>query len=106
MSKEQILEEFNEKLLKVCDVYEKAADNTSEKLENWEKERKEIKQFLSQAIDQTREETIRKCEGVLPKYQEVPPYYSNGDNAFESGIISGRNELLEEIKQSLINLHK
>ena len=77
MSKEKILEEFDKKLLKVCDVYEKAADNTSEKLENWEKERKEIKQFLSQAIDKTREETIREVEEVLDYYFEgliIIPY--------------------------------
>jgi hypothetical protein len=102
-SKEKILEEFDKKLLKVCDVYEKAADNNSEKLENWEKERKEIKQFISQAIDQTRKETIRNeieyWEGVFDNRPK--------DRDLESDNIAQNFARIEiERLQSLINLLK
>jgi hypothetical protein len=59
--KEQLSEEFRDKLLKTCYAFEDAKDNSPEKIENWEKERDNISAFLSQAIDRTREETIREA---------------------------------------------
>ena len=65
----------------------------------------EIKQFISQAIDQTREETIRECEWLLEKI--TPPYIgvleSNNDRRIYE---EGWGALMEETKQSLINLLK
>ena len=65
----------------------------------------DVKQFLSQAIDQTREETIRECEDGLPT-----PHFLNGlakadysgiqTKAFENGVF----QTYQRIKKSLINL--
>jgi hypothetical protein len=61
--------------------------------------------FLSQAIDQTREETIMEVEETINKI--TPPYIgvleSNNDRRIYE---AGWGALLEEIKQSLINLRK
>ena len=102
-SKEKILEEFDKKLLKVCDVYEKAADNNSEKLENWEKEREEIKKFIYDLIDKKREETIREFEGELPNEMI---FNEETDSEESKTWIAGFNNCRNQIKQSLINLHK
>ncbi len=62
-----------------------------------------IKQFISDIIDQTREETIREVEGIL---EEITPAYigvleSNNDRrCYEQGF----GEYKEEIKQSLKSL--
>lgn len=66
-TKEEILKEFDDKLLRVCDIYEQAADNSFDKLAIWEKERADIKQFISDLISQTREETIREVEDEWSK---------------------------------------
>jgi hypothetical protein len=66
--KEQLSEEFRDKLLKTCYAFEDAKDNSPEKIENWEKERDNISAFLSQAIDRTREETIREVEDSNKDY--------------------------------------
>ena len=59
----------------------------------------EVKQFISNIIDQTREETIRECEDELPFYLGG----SLGDNETAENR-KGRNDVLKEIRQSLINL--
>ena len=66
-----------------------------------EDKRESYKQFLSQAIDQTREETIRECINVLPEREKL----TSNPISLEGDIrIMKRNELLEEIKQSLKSL--
>jgi len=64
-----------------------------------------VKEFISNAIDQTREETIRECEDIIDKI--TPPYIrvleSNNDRRIYE---AGWGALLEEIRQSLIQLRK
>ena len=96
MSKETILEEFDKKLLKVCDVYEKAADNTPDKLENWEKEREEIKHFISQAIDQTREEIIM---AIPEEMKHDPETDSEESKTWIAGFNNCRNQIINKLKK-------
>lgn len=64
-----------------------------------------IKQFISDIIAQTREETIRKVEEMLPReYKRAKLMKSNSD--FEYLGRTGHNLCLEEIKQSLNKLKK
>ena len=71
---------------------------------------KEVKKFISNLIDQTREETIRECESVLPeenyKEQNAGTDWSNSGDVHRLGFEIGYNEAVKEIKQSLINLRK
>ena len=62
-----------------------------------------IKQIRQQAIDQTREETIMECEGLLPEEYETPWDSIDAETCM---IQLGYNEAVKEIKQSLINLRK
>jgi hypothetical protein len=67
MSKEKILEEFDKK------YYSKYLLN-GDKMPAFEMNNaflEDVKQFLSQALDQTKEETIRKMEEVLPNRDEI-----------------------------------
>lgn len=92
MSKETILDEYRKKF-GLCDGSLKYCGC-----------KKEL-DFISKAIDQTREETIRECEGLLEKI--TPPYIgvleSNNDRRIYE---AGWGALMEETKQSLINLLK
>ena len=60
--------------------------------------------ILSQTIDQTREETIREVEEMLPK--EMEAFYTGNlmADVLENDEKKGFNKCLREIKQSLINL--
>lgn len=60
-SKEQILDEFEK-----IDSYDLDMESQGS-----ETVRKIFKDFLSKAIDQTREETIREVEESLPKAQKI-----------------------------------
>jgi len=100
MSKEKILEEFDKKFkqpIKWINLNCKDEIICGIDINNLGNE---LKQFLSQAINQTREETIRECEGVLPEEN-----YGHEDNC-STEYKNGWNDCREEIKQSLINLRK
>jgi len=94
--KEKILKEFEKTFCDISEIFEmEGAIGVKDK----------VKEFISNAIDQTREETIRECEDIIDKI--TPPYIgvleSNNDRRiYEAGC----GALLEEISQSLIQLRK
>ena len=101
--KEQILKEFDEKLEKYDKdggfiVYIEGYDNTDFDVDL-------MREFLSQAINkvqsQTREETIREVERVLPEEKECL-FINNKPKHF----INTWNDLLKEIKEELNKLKK
>jgi len=89
MSKETLLKEFD----KISDM-----------------DREIAREFLSDAIDQTREEMIRNMEEILPKEnhkeEDAGTDWSNSGDVHSLGFEIGYNECIKEIKQSLINLNK
>jgi len=83
MSKETILEEFDKEFV----------DRISGDM--WQTtSREKIKQFISKAIDQTREETIKEVENILPRESKY----------LDNSVDIGWNDCLEQIKLSLNNL--
>ena len=92
MSKEKLLEAFDKEFGKDGFYVETSIDCNNNYTNT------EIKQFISKAIDQTREETIRECEGLLPEEN-----YGHEDNC-STEYKNGWNDCREEIHQSLINL--
>lgn len=91
MSKEEILNKSYKSLIKYLD---------------WNIEcEKEIKEVISQALDQTREETIMEIEGVLPEPERMINFNFFTEKERANKIL-GFEECLREIKQSLINLRK
>jgi len=67
----------------------------------------QFEEYLEKAIDQTREETIRKCEGVLPKERVIvnDDFHPAEDADYCKGDVShAYNSAIKEIKQSLKSL--
>ncbi|MDD5077197.1 MAG: hypothetical protein PHS18_08910, partial [Sphaerochaetaceae bacterium] len=66
-----------------------------------------LKQFLSKAIDQTREETIREVEEMLPKERVIvnDDFHPAEDADYCKGDVShAYNSAIKQIKQSLKSL--
>ena len=84
--KEQILKEFRKEYVNKNGIYRH--------------EPKILEQFLSQAIDQTREETIREVEEKLPKEEKT--YKNNNEHKF----VNTWNEYRQEILDILNKLKK
>ena len=94
MSKEKILEEFDKTILEPLDK------------KDWgicPSQILAIKQFFSQAIDQTREETIREVEDMVNKIilKDLTGKWSNDVVDFSTSIV---NATVSKIKQSLKSL--
>ena len=108
MSKEKILEEFD-KLTPCPDDCGVDYDEKKEWLEKnnhlyhnevynepmYDLSEEKVKEFIEKAIDQTREETIREVNSILPEEM----IDNGGDVAFR-----GFNDCLDQIKQSLKSL--
>ncbi len=65
----------------------------------------EIKQFISQAIDQTREETIRECEEMLSKIvlKDLSGKWSEEVIDFSTSIVDATVLKIKQSLKSLIN---
>lgn len=100
MSKEKILEEFE---LKLHNVYATIFQLSGYDDKQLKEKMYTMTSFLSKAIDQTEEETIRECEELLPEEYETP---WNSIDAETCMIQLGYNEAVKEIKQSLNKLKK
>jgi hypothetical protein len=99
MSKEKILEDFWSKLRKNL----MWRDSESGFVE------KHITELINEAIDQTREETIREVEEMLPIEKKITQkdYLLSAEFDYREGDIKEYyNNLIKNIKQSLINLRK
>ena len=69
----------------------------------------EFEEYLTKAIDQTREETIREVEEMLPIEKKITQkdYLLSAEFDYREGDIKEYyNNLIKNIKQSLINLRK
>ena len=91
-TKEKLLEEFDKTILEPLDK------------KDWgicPSQILAIKEFFSQAIDQTREETIREILNKLPK-QQVIEAIVDADNDLTKAWSAGFNNCLNQVK-SLIN---
>lgn len=91
-SKEQILDEFEK-----IDSYDLDMESQGS-----ETVRKIFKDFLSKAIDQTREETIREIEGLLPKEEIIVSSIVD----YQVEYLRGKNKMLEEVLDILNKLKK
>lgn len=91
MSKEKLLKEFKKKYFSIINTFD-SSDNCYNAIED----------LFIKAIDQTREEMIRDCEGVLPKYDKR-------DEDVDIFQKSGWNNAITETRRavkSLINLRQ
>ena len=91
MSKETILEEF---------------DKISPEFGKWRMDRNMARAFLSQAIDQTREETIKEVEEMLPREKPMNTFsFALGGEELQLHMrFKGFNDCRGEVKDALNNL--
>jgi len=101
-TKEKLIEEFEKKYSKDFIIKSEPEDYIHKGVDP-SFNISDVKQFISKAIDQTREETIREVEEMV---DEITPAYigvleSNNDRRYYE---QGFGEYKEEIKQSLKSL--
>lgn len=105
-SKEKILEEFDKiigeapELVRLSKVSGENVCFVCGQPFNKSEQVKQLKQFLSQAIDQTREETIRD---LLSSVQENRDEFFKGENdrgrLYYNGLIDLLNKILNKLKK-------
>ena len=106
MSKEEILEEFVERFTFTSDDLSEDENKIIGTIRCFHQETSpdEVKNFLSKAIDQTREETIREVEEITEERIVRGKFLPDlaDPNSYYSGLYNGYQEIRQSLK-SLIN---
>ena len=100
MSKQSLLEEFDKMFISDNYSYSTGNFNSSDPVVN------KLKQFISKAIDKTREETIKEVEEMLPREKPMNTFsFALGGEELQLHMrFKGFNDCRGEVKDALNNL--